>query len=170
MKKRRPDRFSKLLVCRSVIEPIEEHLRETGRYLCEEAAFLAGYVTYDSVGIVTTAILPYTKSSQSSCTLPLDITAKCFKVTKESEQIIIAQIHSHPGRSFHSFTDDDWAICDCPGFLSIVVPSYARFGLSRLFMGDAAIFELTNQREWLRLPLKEVRKRFQLIPNIQAVV
>ena len=170
LRKRRPDRFSRLLICNEVIKAIEEHIRETGRHLCEEAAFLAGYVTFGSVGVVTTAILPYTYSSAGSCTLPLDVTAGCFKATKETGQVILAQVHSHPGRSWHSTIDDDWAVCDCPGFFSIVVPCYGRFGLNRLFAGGAAIYELTDGREWRRLPLKEIRSRFQLIPSSYAVV
>ena len=169
---KRPDRLNQLLVCDSVVKPIEEHLRETGRHLCEEAAFLAGYVIDGTTGIVTTAVLPYTRSSEAFCTLPLDVIASCLKKVKEMGQIVLAQIHTHGQRSFHSCTDDDWAICDSPGFISIVVPCYGRFRLNELFNGGAgvAIFELMCDHEWREVPLKEVRRRFKIIRSKFVVV
>jgi hypothetical protein len=39
---------------------------------------------------------------------------------------ICAQIHTHPGPAFHSKTDDLHPIIHVPGFVSIVVPDFAR--------------------------------------------
>lgn len=39
---------------------------------------------------------------------------------------IVAQVHTHPGRAFHSKTDDAFPIVHTPGFLSIVVPNFGR--------------------------------------------
>lgn len=36
------------------------------------------------------------------------------------------QVHTHPGRAFHSPTDDAWPIVHTPGFLSLVIPRFAR--------------------------------------------
>ena len=36
-----------------------------------------------------------------------------------------AQIHTHPGPAFHSHTDDEGAIIQVPGFLSLVLPKFA---------------------------------------------
>ena len=36
------------------------------------------------------------------------------------------QIHTHPGRAFHSPTDDEWPIVHTPGFLSLVIPHFAQ--------------------------------------------
>lgn len=38
---------------------------------------------------------------------------------------IRAQVHAHPGRAFHSATDDEWPIVSQSGFLSIVIPNFA---------------------------------------------
>ena|SRR2546425_828029 len=38
---------------------------------------------------------------------------------------IRVQIHTHPGRAFHSTTDDAWPIIHSPGFLSLVIPTFA---------------------------------------------
>jgi hypothetical protein len=36
------------------------------------------------------------------------------------------QVHTHPGEAFHSQTDDEWPIVHTAGFLSLVVPDFAR--------------------------------------------
>lgn len=38
---------------------------------------------------------------------------------------IRAQVHTHPGRAFHSETDDEWPIVHLEGFLSLVIPDFA---------------------------------------------
>ena len=38
---------------------------------------------------------------------------------------VVAQVHTHAGRAFHSVTDDEGAIVQVPGFLSIVLPGFA---------------------------------------------
>jgi hypothetical protein len=39
---------------------------------------------------------------------------------------LISQIHSHPGRAYHSSTDDAYAVATTVGCFSLVVPDYAR--------------------------------------------
>jgi hypothetical protein len=36
------------------------------------------------------------------------------------------QVHTHPGEAFHSRTDDEWPMVHVPGFLSLVIPDFAR--------------------------------------------
>ncbi|CDX14889.1 conserved hypothetical protein [Mesorhizobium sp. ORS 3324] len=47
---------------------------------------------------------------------------------------LLAQIHSHPGRAYHSTTDDAYAVATTVGCLSLVVPNFARepFDLARV--------------------------------------
>ena len=42
-----------------------------------------------------------------------------------SKRSIKAQVHTHPGKAFHSATDDEWPIISQAGFLSIVIPNFA---------------------------------------------
>jgi hypothetical protein len=83
--------------------------------------------------------------------------------------VLLAQVHTHPGRAFHSWTDDEWAIADSAGFFSVVVPCFARFGLKRMFAGGAVVHERMANGEWRELRLKEVRRRFHIIPADYAV-
>jgi hypothetical protein len=43
--------------------------------------------------------------------------------------VILAQIHTHLGRAFHSETDDKFSF-DTPGYLSVVIPRCGRGGYS----------------------------------------
>lgn len=62
---------------------------------------------------------------------------------------IKAQVHTHPGRAFHSGTDDDWPIVSQPGFLSIVIPEFA-YGKATL--DNAWVGQLQPDGCWRRLP------------------
>jgi hypothetical protein len=42
-----------------------------------------------------------------------------------SNRSVKVQVHSHPTIAFHSTTDDTWPIVSQPGFLSIVIPTFA---------------------------------------------
>jgi len=163
--RRRPQRFSGLLVSGAVILPMEQHLQAAGCEGREQAAFLCGYVLGGKVGMVTTVLLPQTQNHLAGCHVSLETMVRSFEATKRRRQFFLAQIHTHPGwHCGHSLTDDDWAICDAPGFFSIVVPCFARQGLDKLFNGGAAIHERMNSGQWRQLPINEVRQRFIIIP------
>lgn len=65
---------------------------------------------------------------------------------------IRVQIHTHPGRAFHSPTDDEWPIIHTPGFLSLVIPRYAK-GSAELT--DAYLAELRQDGTWQEVPINE---------------
>ena len=163
--RRRPQRLNGLFVSGSVIRPIEQQLQAAGRNGHEQAALLCGYVLGGPVGMVTTVLLPQTQNHLAGCHLSLATMVRCFEATKRLRQFFLAQMHTHPGRYCgHSKTDDEWAICDAPGFFSIVVPCFARQGLAKLFAGGAAVHERMATGEWRRLPIEEIRRRFFIIP------
>ena len=170
VKKQRPDRLARLLVCESVFRPLEERLRKTGFEQREEAGLIAGYVTNDSIGVGTTAILPRTESALAGCALPLDITIGCIELINKMGQLVLAQVHTHPGRVCeHSCTDDDWAFSDCPGLFSIVVPCFGRFGIRRILTKGVVVFERLPSGQWYRLPQSEVRQRLLIIPTYSSI-
>jgi hypothetical protein len=168
--KYRPERLSRLLLCEPVIKPLEQHLQTTGLERCEEAALLAGYILGRSTGLVTTVILPYTQSTAAGCELPIDVTIKCVDMINRAGQIILAQVHTHQGRAWHSETDNEWAFSDSPGLFSIVVPCFGRYGLRKIFTDGVAIYERLIAGDWHRLSPCEVKKRFLLIPSSRVVL
>ncbi len=58
----------------------------------------------------------------------------------KARRLIRAQVHTHEGAAFHSKSDDRWPIVHMAGFLSLVVPRFAR-GEAR--DGDLFLVELT---------------------------
>lgn len=63
------------------------------------------------------------------------------------------QVHTHPGRAFHSETDDKFPIVHVPGFLSLVIPS---FGRGQIGFDGAYLARLTERGEWQRADVGEV--------------
>jgi len=171
IKKKRPDKLAKLLICESILRPLEEHLRKTGMLQREEAGLIAGYVTNDSIGVATTAIIPRTENTLAGCILPFEVTIGCIEIMDKTGQVVLAQVHTHPGRICqHSCTDDDWAFSDCPGLFSIVVPCFGRFGIRRILTTRrVAIFERLCSGQWHRLPKAEVRQRLLIVPTSESV-
>jgi hypothetical protein len=170
VRKRRPDRISKLLLCEAIIAPLENHLRETGRDHREEAGLIAGYIVGGSIGVATTVLLPYTENATAGCELPLDVTLDCSETMARAGQVLLAQVHTHPGRGCgHSGTDNHWAFSDCAGLFSLVVPCFGRWGLRRLFDGSVAVHERLTTGKWQLLTPVEVRQRFLIVPSFRAV-
>ena len=62
---------------------------------------------------------------------------------------LIAQIHSHPGRAYHSSTDDEFAVATTVGCFSLVVPDFATgsFEIDRL-----ASYRLDASGVWREVP------------------
>ena len=58
---------------------------------------------------------------------------------------IRVQIHTHPGAAFHSVTDDRWPLVHTPGFLSLVIPSFA---MGEVGFDGAHLVELDSAGHW----------------------
>ena len=65
---------------------------------------------------------------------------------------MFAQVHSHPGRAYHSPMDDRYAVITSPGGLSLVVPDFAVRPFS---LAECAIFRLTTTGVWKEVSRKE---------------
>jgi hypothetical protein len=69
-----------------------------------------------------------------------------------SKQSIKAQVHTHPGKAFHSATDDQWPIVSQPGFFSIVIPDFA---LGDVSLKSAWVGRLHADGFWHRVALPD---------------
>jgi hypothetical protein len=67
------------------------------------------------------------------------------------------QVHTHPGRAFHSATDDRFPIIHLPGFLSLVLPN---FGIGPVSFDGSYLAELTDTGDWKNVP---VTSRFEIV-------
>lgn len=78
------------------------------------------------------------------------------KFLSETGLRMIAQVHSHPGRAYHSSTDDRYAIVTAEGGLSLVVPNFASGPVD---IKRWAIYRL-NQGTWKKMRSGDVRELF----------
>ena len=69
---------------------------------------------------------------------------------------ILAQIHTHPATAFHSRVDDASPISSQAGFISIVVPEFAK----REPLVGWAVYEHLGRGRWRRIRRSELRARF----------
>lgn len=77
----------------------------------------------------------------------------------ENKMSLIAQIHSHPGRAFHSSTDDAYPIVATVGGISIVVPDFAS---REMEISTWAVFRLSEENEWVELSSTEKNQLIQI--------
>lgn len=61
---------------------------------------------------------------------------------------IVAQIHTHPGRAFHSDVDAEWAIVRHVGALSLVLPRFATTTTPDTFLTEVMTYAYTAEGEW----------------------
>jgi hypothetical protein len=72
----------------------------------------------------------------------------------------IAQVHSHPSHAYHSDTDDDFAIANTVGCLSLVVPNFAAGDFD---LRHTATYRLTTEGVWEELALPTVTQLLQIV-------
>jgi proteasome lid subunit RPN8/RPN11 len=72
---------------------------------------------------------------------------------REHGDVVAGQIHAHPDTAYHSDADDELAIVQLPGGLSIVVPYFARGGLEAA--SSWSVHQLAADGAWVR-PRKDL--------------
>jgi proteasome lid subunit RPN8/RPN11 len=72
---------------------------------------------------------------------------------------LFAQVHSHPGRAYHSPMDDRFAVVTAAGGLSLVVPDFA---VRRFSVADCAVYRLTRAGRWAEVP----RRRAEALVSV----
>lgn len=120
-------------------------LHECGNGECECAVYWTGPALEDVVDGVEH---PIHKRSAFGYVIDDKWLTEFWKQLAASNRSVKAQLHTHPGEAFHSSTDDQWPIVAQPGFLSIVIPEFARGepSLARAWVG-----RLHADGEWRRL-------------------
>ncbi|ACS40458.1 MULTISPECIES: Mov34/MPN/PAD-1 family protein [Methylobacteriaceae] len=77
---------------------------------------------------------------------------------------IVAQVHTHPGRAFHSEADDAWAIVRHRGALSLVLPRFAATATPGTFLEEAMVYELSDAGLWEHVRRPGERIRIEVTP------
>lgn len=86
-----------------------------------------------------------------------------FRVCRDAGRqgmAVMCQVHTHPGRAFHSPIDSEGSALALPGSLSVVVPDYAEGNAGEPSKWAAYVFDGST---WRRLRPKEVRRAFRAV-------
>ncbi len=75
---------------------------------------------------------------------------------------LVAQIHSHPGKAYHSDTDDQYAVVTTIGGLSLVAPNFARGPFA---LQHCAVYRLTSMQTWSEVEQGEARHLIEIIDS-----
>ncbi len=72
----------------------------------------------------------------------------------EQNELLGAQVHSHPSNAYHSDTDDAFPIVTLLGGLSLVVPDFCRAGLA----GEGVAAYRLWHSGWVEVPTPAMRR------------
>ncbi len=126
----RPEALFTVLVPHVIADATVRHLRSGGERKCEEFAFWSGHVIDGQIGLVTRVFRPHTNQTRAYVTIDDDEQLLAMiDIVHTHAELVLCQLHTHPGDAFHSTTDDHGAVTDEVGFLSIVLPAFGADGL-----------------------------------------
>lgn len=125
-------------------------LRECGQSRNECVVYWTGPVS--SHGLVDAQDHPFHRRSPHEYEIDSQWLTRYWFELARAQRTIRAQVHTHPGAAFHSATDDRWPVISQPGFISIVIPNFARGAVS--FQG-AWIGQFQADGRWRAVPHHE---------------
>ena len=140
----------------SALTQTAEFLRLAGLRYVEGVVLWIGE-TIDQNARVNRVAIPQQIASRWHFEVPFEERVRIALSLKQGEQVL-AQIHTHETRAFHSFTDDHKAIIDRQWALSVVVPDFCRDGLNDL--QRSAIFALRGPLDWIQLTPEQINTLF----------
>ena len=145
-----------------ILEKTTVSLQEYGDRLCEGLVLWLGEINNDKTARVTQMVTPEQKSIKSEDGVGYFVNSQTLfninKLLSASGLRLLAQVHSHPGRAYHSQADDRYCIVTMEGGFSIVVPNFG-FGPTNLLQW--ATYRLTDGT-WKKLSKGTVKTIFQV--------
>ena len=155
-------KIEKIILPIRFVEHIYEHIRGAGKEGVEGVGLWFGR----QEGILFTvcsSIIPAQKAYRLEEGLLYQVDGEeLHRINKwayEQKIVLAIQIHSHPGRAYHSETDDAYPIVTALGGFSIVIPN---FGFDPIHKKYWKIYRLTLDG-WKELLDEEVNEIFQIV-------
>jgi hypothetical protein len=155
--------IKEIIIPTDKLNEVYTFLREAGQEGVEGVALFAGHESSDRF-VVTTGIIPVQASYQLESGLLYAVEGTelhKINVWLHTHKLnLIAQIHTHPGKAYHSGTDNRYPIVDTHGSVSIVVPDFARRSPR---VKDWAIYRCLPEKGWVELSSSQIRKLIRLV-------
>lgn len=128
--------LEKVYIPYHILDQTSESLRMFGARRCEGLVLWLGQINNGNTCHVRKILTPPQDSIKSEDGVGYLVTAETLyslnKLLSSTGLRLLAQVHSHPGRAYHSAPDDRYCIVTAEGGFSIVVPAFG-FGPSDLF-------------------------------------
>ncbi len=157
------------MIPQPLLDEAKEFFQERGREGCEGTALLVGQPDADRVQLSRLFIPEQrcikTPLGNGHWGLRVELTERAHYTLTDNllpGQLFYARIHSHPGKAFHSDTDDANGVISHQGAISIVVPYFATDSIE---LQHCAIFRLEHGRGWLPLERTEIARMFEVLDD-----
>lgn len=156
-KRRIPDMIETYYVPTAVLWKTQQYIEEHGDRGHEAYVFWTGAVA-DDEAYVMSCVYPTENARHGGVKVPLEKMTEINRELYNRDQLILAQVHSHPGVARHSGVDEEKAVSFHEGFVSIVVPD---FGETPVYdLRDCGVYVYTQGEQWRLLDEDEVVDRF----------
>lgn len=158
--------ITKIILPRCCAQHAIDALFDAGRRSVEGVALFAGVRDGDAFSIQQTIIPQQLAGSVEEGLLYVVKGDELHRISLELFDAglqLIAQIHSHPGRAYHSETDDAYPIVTVLGGISIVVPDFARGGID---LQQWEVYRLHPNKEWRHLSEEAKTGLIEIINDI----
>ena len=120
---RPPADFNRVLIPRSLLRETLDHLDDGLN--CEAIAYWAGVQDGEDIR-VTRLITPRSYRGEGYVVVPVEEVSRVVNECVSLDDFLVAQLHTHPADEGHSELDDCGTVSKRDGFISLVVPFYAR--------------------------------------------
>lgn len=147
---------------RRVLGETEWYLRKAGDLHNECSVFWGGVGT-GKMAEVRSVYFPLQTATSVSVQVHPDGVHKMYDLLDQRNEILLAQVHSHPGTAFHSGTDDLFPATFLVGFLSIVVPNFCSAGLNEF--RDCAVFFHQGNGVWAKMDSSQIQMRLKILED-----
>lgn len=134
-------------------------LRRRGKNRHESGAFLLGHKRENKRKI---ARFIYYDDLDPHCldtgivVLDGSVFGKLWKICRDMDMEVVADVHTHPGLPFQSYTDQSNPMIGVPGHIAIIVPNLARRITGAAKLG---IYQYLGDHRW-QAHLKKAASRF----------
>jgi len=144
--------MTKLVIARAILEDTLARLQTGGALGQERMIAWLGRDTPTGGGKVRELYEPEQMCKKDQFYLPPSSMRALMQTLAQKRSKILAQIHTHPGRAFHSEADDAWAIIRHRGALSLVLPYFAESTTIETFLADVVTYECSADGRWDLVP------------------
>lgn len=164
--RQRPASINRYYLTGDVITATEKLMRRYGKEERECYVWWGGYCTSDGDAQIVSAILPEVTTQFGRVHLSSAQLSKLHAKLRELDQILLVELHTHPGGSGQNEVDAAHPAAIYPGFVTVVVPDFCKSGIGEL---SAHFYQYQNNKCWNALSRQEINDRFIIEPSFVSV-